>query len=114
MNKITLDEAVGQTLLATIEIGDGLFLRFPNGVVRLYSNYEGEGVYDYTDKESELDRIDGLDISNLNKLVENGFISEERKTLALESQAVRKAAWELEMRKRKEEDFERLKKELGK
>jgi hypothetical protein len=108
MNKLTLKEAVGQTLLATIEIGEGLFLRFPDGVVRLFTNYESYDIYDYTDEGSELDRLH-LAESQLIELVKKGFISESQKEAALQERDRVQNEYRERLAKQELEQYERLK-----
>lgn len=83
MKRLTLEEAVGQTLLAKVVIGEDTLLRFTAGVVRLYTHYESYVIRDYTDGSHPLDNLQRYIDETLDELHAAGFIDGHEKFAAV-------------------------------
>ena len=84
MQRLTLEEAIGQTLLAKYTMGEDTLLRFTGGYVTLNTHYESYEIMDYTDgdaplRESALSRMEN---NYLDALHVAGFIDGDQKFTA--------------------------------
>jgi hypothetical protein len=112
MQRLTLEEAVGQTLLAKYEMGEDTLLRFTGGYVTLCTHYESYTIMDYTDgdaplRESALSRKDDDD---LDALCAGGFIDTNQKIAAKLQRDANSKAYEEARRESLRQQYEQLRK----
>jgi hypothetical protein len=84
MKRLTLDEAIGQTLLAKHELGEDTLLLFEGGYVTLNTHYESYIIMDYTDGEAPLreSALSCMLAATLDELHGKGFIDGNQKFAA--------------------------------
>lgn len=94
MQRLTLEDAIGQTLLAKMEIGEDHLLLFSGGCVRLKTHYESYAIYDFAEGDDPLDRLEGFDDKTLDKLHAKGFISAIERSDTITRRKANRAAYE--------------------
>ena len=84
MKRLTLKDAIGQTLLAKYTMGEDTLLRFTDGYVTLNTHYESYEIMDYTDGDAPLSEsaLSRMNDDNLEELHRAGFINGDQKFTA--------------------------------
>ena len=108
MKRLTLEEAIGQTLRAKIEVGEELLLRFDEGFVTLKTSYESYDITDYTDHEDPLARPLRFCDETLDELLAGGFIDAEQKAAAVADREEQKAKYEQQRAENERRQYEQL------
>jgi hypothetical protein len=108
MKRLTLNDAIGQTLRAKIEIGEELLLRFDGGFVSLKTSYEGYEIMDYTDGSDPLARLHRFSDKLLDELHTAGFIEGHDKFEAQTERAARNEAYERNREDQLRQQYEEL------
>jgi hypothetical protein len=108
MKRLTLEEAIGQTLLAKYEIGEDTLLRFTGGYVTLNTHYESYIIMDYTDGDAPLRRLERFDDITLDALHVTGFIDGHEKFDAQVKREELRQAHEIRKEANMRNEYERL------
>lgn len=108
MKRLTLEEAIGQTLLAKYELGSDILLRFSGGCVRLETHFESYDIYDYTDGDDPLGRLERMTNDQLDALHVGGFIDGHAKNEAIAKREEDSQAWERRREESARQQYEAL------
>lgn len=112
MKRLTLEEAIGQTLHAKVQLGEDVLLRFAEGYVTLNTNYESYCIMDYTDGDAPLNEgaLSRMTDRSLDELHVAGFIDGHQKHQAQIQREAFAQAWQAQQESALRAQYESLRK----